>query len=180
MNFDQYVIRIVEQSDARAYFELIDSNRPRLEGFFAGTVSKTQTLAATQTFISDNIIRNGNKEYYPFVVIDQATGKIIGYIDVKNIDWRIPKAELGCFIDERYAGKGISQRALSMVINYLFTELKMLKLFLRTHEENGQARNLAEKCGFKVEGHIRKDYRNTQGEIIDLLYYGLVNEHAPL
>ncbi|MFT5779805.1 MAG: ribosomal-protein-serine acetyltransferase [Crocinitomicaceae bacterium] len=36
------------------------------------------------------------------------------------------------------------------------------------------AKKLAESCGFEIEGTIRKDYKTTSGELIDLIYYGLL------
>jgi RimJ/RimL family protein N-acetyltransferase len=47
-------------------------------------------------------------------------------------------------------------------------------VFLRTHESNVGSRKVAERNGFKVEGIIRKDYKTTKGEIVDLLYYGKI------
>ena len=31
---------------------------------------------------------------------------------------------------------------------------------------------LLEKCGFEKEGLIRRDYKTTSGELVDLIYYG--------
>jgi ribosomal-protein-serine acetyltransferase len=95
-------------------------------------------------------------------------------MDIKSIDWNIPKAELGFFIDENYEGKGIISIAVSKVVEHCFETLKMKKLFLRTHEKNIGSRKVAEKNGFTVEGIIRSDYKTTRGVIVDLMYYGLL------
>lgn len=174
MQFDNYHIRLLQQGDASAYFGLIEANRSRLEDFFAGLVSKTKTLEDTSAFLSGIEDKIREKTYFPFIVTDNTGGHIVGFIDVKNIDWNIPKAELGCFMDNRYAGKGIAKKALELVIAHLFRESGFNKLFLRTHESNIAARAVAEQCGFEVEGIIRKDYRTTKGELIDVLYYGLL------
>jgi ribosomal-protein-serine acetyltransferase len=172
MKFDQYNIRLVESTDQQNYFQLIENNRPRLEDFFAGTVSKTKTLEDTGKFIEENIQKMKDKKYFPFIVIDTTNNQIAGFIDVKNIDWNIPKAELGCFVDKNYENKGLSSKALEKVIDYLFETYNFAKLFLRTHENNTSARKLAEKCGFEMEGRIRRDYKTTKGELVDLIYYG--------
>lgn len=79
---------------------------------------------------------------------------------------------MGCYIDEGYAGKGITQKAFSIFCEHCFGEYQFEKLFLRTHSSNTAARAIAEKCGFEIEGTIRKDYKTTSGELIDLVYYG--------
>ncbi|MCD6069385.1 MAG: hypothetical protein K0S33_4211 [Bacteroidetes bacterium] len=176
MQFDQYTIRLLDKSDSLSYYKMIDSNRPRLEDYFATTVSKTRTYEESLVYLGDVMERLTNKSYLPFVIVDTSTGDFAGYIDVKNINWKIPKGEFGCFFDERYTGKGLSKKAFSMVIDHLFNEYGFNKLFLRTHETNTAARALAERCGFIKEGLIRKDHITTKGEIIDLVYYGLVRE----
>lgn len=174
MHFDHYSIRFLELADTEAYFKLIDTNRNRLVDYFAGTVSRTHTLEATREFIGERIKKRDDKVYLPYVIMDDESNAIIGFIDIKNIDWRVPKGELGCYLDEKYAGKGIAKKAFNLFIDYCFNELKFNKLFLRTHETNTPARKLAEQCGFEVEGKIRKDHITTAGQIIDLLYYGKI------
>ncbi|MFA6261576.1 MAG: GNAT family protein [Bacteroidia bacterium] len=174
MNFGSYKLRIIEESDSIPFHGLVKNNSARLEDFFAGTVAKTKTEEDTRNFILDNLSRHTERKYYPFVIHDTGSHELIGFIDVKNIDWNIPKAELGCFIDRRYAGKGVSRQALELVIEFLSKDLGFKKLFLRTHETNTSARTLAEKCGFELEGTIRRDYKTTKGEMVDLLYYGMI------
>lgn len=174
MHFDHYTIRFLELTDAEAYFKLIDTNRNRLLDYFAGTISRTHTLENTREFIVERIKKRDDKVYLPYIIVDDETKNIIGFIDVKNIDWRVPKGELGCYLDEKYAGKGIAKKAFNLFIAYCFDELKFNKLFLRTHETNIPARKLAEQCGFEVEGKIRKDHITAAGQIIDLLYYGKI------
>lgn len=174
MNFDHYTIRLLTPEDLDSYWKLIETNRKRLEDFFAGTISKTRTFKDTQNFITDRIQQTVEKKYYPFIIVDNRANEIAGFIDIKNIDWRIPKGELGYYVDEKYAGTGMATKAFSLFLNYCFNEMSFVKLFLRTHESNTPARKLVEKCGFQIEGTIRKDHITSSGEIVDLLYYGKV------
>lgn len=175
MKFENYELRIITQEDAVPFFQLIENNRARLEDFFAGVLSKTKNLADTEIFIADIIEKHIAKSYYPYVIIDTGTQGLIGYIDAKNIDWSIPKAEFGYFIGEDYTGKGIASNALGLISDYFFSELGMIKLLLRIYEGNKASRRAAEKCGFIAEGTIRKDYRTTRGEVVDMMYYGKIN-----
>ena len=172
MNFDTYSIRLLQPSDLQTYFQLIERNRPRLADFFTGTVSKTQTLESTKAFLEEIAKKTEEKTYFPFVIVDNTNNAFAGFLDIKNIDWSIPKAELGCYIDESYANKGISSKALVTFTNYCFNEFQFKKLFLRTHQSNVSARRIAEKCGFEIEGTIRRDYKTTSGQLVDLIYYG--------
>ena len=95
---------------------------------------------------------------------------------MKNLDWNVPKAELGYYIDRKYEGKGITTKALTRIISFCFNDLQLSKLYIRTHEENISSRKVAERNGFTLEGTIRKDYKTTDGRLVDLMYFGLVRE----
>ena len=173
MQFDHYLIRPLEANDLPAYFGLVERNRHRLE-FFTGTTSRTKTFEDTRVFLSEMLQRNQDTTYFPYFIVDTTNNKIIGFIDLKNIDWKIPKSEIGYYMDGSYAGKGIMSKALRLFCEYCFQKFKFEKLFLRTHESNHAAKAVAEKCGFELEGTIRRDYKTSSGKIIDLLYYGNV------
>ena len=172
MQFDNYIIRPLTTADLHPYFEMVERNRPRLEQFFTGTVSRTHTLGDTKLFLLDIAERTAARTYMPYVIVEETTGKFTGFLDLKNIDWSVPKTEMGCYIDESLAGKGLASIAFSKFCEYCFEILGFQKLFLRTHETNEAAKRLAEKNGFEVEGVLRKDYKTTSGELIDLIYYG--------
>jgi RimJ/RimL family protein N-acetyltransferase len=83
------------------------------------------------------------------LLINDHDNSLIGFIDIKNIDWNIPKAELGCFIDEGYANKGISAKALKAFTDFCFETYGFKKLFLRTHQSNYPAKKIAEVVALK-------------------------------
>ena len=174
LHFDNYTIRPLETTDLEPYFELVERNRTRLEDFFTGTVSRTKDLTATKVFLEDIDQKRAEKQYYPFIVVDNTTGNFIAFIDLKNVDWSIPKTEIGCYTDTQFAAKGITTKAMQLFVDYCFEQYGFKKIFLRTHHSNKAAQVIAEKCGFEVEGTIRMDYKTTSGEIVDLIYYGKV------
>ncbi len=175
MQFDHFIIRPLAEEDLDSYFQLIQKNRKRLESFFAGTISETKTLEDTKRSVLNNIKRANEKSYFAYLIVDTRTNNLVGLLDLKNIDWNIPKSELGCFIDEDYASKGITTKASLLFCDYCFDHHKFKKLFLRTHKSNAAAIRLAENCGFQKEGVLRCDYKMSSGELVDLIYYGKLN-----
>lgn len=176
MKFDNYLIRPLTIEDLNNYFLLLDNNRDRLIEVFVDTIIETPTLEKTEIFLSKLLQRTKENTYFPYVITEIESNKFIGFIDVKNINWGIPKAELGIYTDIAFAGKGITSKALKIFCDYYFETHKFQKLFLRTHPDNIVMRRVAEKCGFQQEGIIRKDYKTASGKIIDLVYYGKIVE----
>ncbi|GAB3165813.1 GNAT family N-acetyltransferase [Telluribacter humicola] len=175
MKFDHYIIRPLTTDDLVPYFDMVERNRKRLEDFFTGTVSRTQSLDATREFLADITERAKSRTYFPYLIIDERDGRLAGFLDLKNIDWMVPKSEIGFYIDKEYAGKGVGTKALQTFCTYCFTTFGFRKLFLRTHVSNTAARRMAENSGFEREGVLRCDYKTTSGELIDLIYYGRLN-----
>ncbi len=167
-----FTIQLLNTVSSHLFFLLINKNRERLEDFFAGTVKYTQTPEDTHRYCMEIEQKIERKEYFPYLIIDSETEKIIGFIDVKNIDWNIPKAELGAFIDKDYEGRGIITRVLKIVIDRIVSQHGFKKLLCRISDRNTRSINVALRCGFELEGTIRRDYRTTDGTLVDLNYYG--------
>ncbi|GGI57631.1 GNAT family N-acetyltransferase [Winogradskyella haliclonae] len=176
MQFDNYNIRLLQNSDIDAYYKMVSKNRKRLEDFFTGTTSRTKTFEDTKAFLAEMLEKVNKREYFPYIIEDTKTHTIAGFLDLKNVDWKIPKTEMGLYIDEKYAGKGLSTKAFILFCEHCFKEHGFRKLFLRTHPKNHSARKIAEKAGFKIEGTIRCDYKTTSGQLVDLIYYGKLND----
>ena len=174
LTFEHFKIGLLQSHEGEAFFNLIDNNRLRLEDFFAGTVSKTKTLEDAIAY--NEIIQNriDEKSYFPYMITDLNTNAFVGLVDVKNIDWNVPKAELGSFIDTNYEGQGITTKASNLVVDYIVEKHKFIKLLCRANSRNKGSIAVILKNGFELEGTIRNDYRTTKGEIVDLNYYGRV------
>ncbi len=162
-------------TDLKPYYNLVERNRKRLEDFFTGTTSRTKNISDTEIFLKELSVKQDAKQYFPFVLVDNTTNEFIAFFDLKNLDWTIPKTEIGCYTDEKFAGSGITTTAMQLFLDYCFDHFEFKKIFLRTHHTNKAAQALAEKCGFEKEGNIRMDYKTTSGEIVDLIYYGKLN-----
>lgn len=155
-------------------YDLIERNRKELNTYFAGTTSKTQTLEDTLSYSLKIEERINRKEYFLYLLINKENNQLIGLVDVKNVSWSIPKAELGYFIDKNVSGKGITTKAVKLVIDYLIEKYQFKKLLCRIGSENIGSIKIAIKNGFELEGTIRRDYKTTTGELVDLNYYGRI------
>lgn len=171
-DFNNYQFELLQEEDSLSFFTLIQENKERLNDFFAGTVTKTNTLEDTQAYCKEISKRIQDCAYYPYSIKEKVSGDFIGFIDVKNIDWEVPKAELGAFIDVNSEGKGIITHHLTYLIDLIVQEHGFKKLLCRIASENKRSIQVALNCGFEYEGTIRRDYRTTNGRLVDLNYYG--------
>jgi ribosomal-protein-alanine N-acetyltransferase len=83
-------------------------------------------------------------------------------------------AELGYFIGEKFWNKGITSRAVKLITDFGFNELKILKIYAGIFEFNKPSMRVLEKCGFKLEGILIKSIIKYD-KIWDEYRYGKVN-----
>lgn len=156
------------------FFNLIDKNKSHIEKTFPVTLANCLDLEKTQQFIALNRDKEKNKDGYFFYPRDMKTNLLIGYLCVKSIDTRISKCELGYFIDEDFQGKGITSKVVSEALDFCFNILKMNKVFICTSKINKASQQIALKHHFKQEGILRGEFKNGDGILEDVVYFGLL------
>jgi len=93
--------------------------------------------------------------------------KLIGQITLGGIVFGAYRgAHIGYWIDQRYANKGYTTRAVMALTNFAFAELKLHRIEINVRPENSASRKVAEKAGYYFEGtrarylHIAGDWRD--------------------
>lgn len=174
MKFNNWRTETIDKILPEEFFELISKNKSHIEKTFPITVSNCLNLAKTTNFINNNIHKQENKENYFFYVRNNETNNLIGYVCVKNIKFDILKCELAYFIDEDFERQAIISRAVSQVIGFCFEELKMNKIFICTSKINKASQQIALKHNFIQEGILREEFKNHEGVLEDIVYFGLL------
>lgn len=175
MDFDNFTIRNLMKEDASNFYFFIENNRERIAKYFPTTISAVKDTDSTISFIDGKIELSKKREFFYFIILDNEAGKIAGSVILKNFDWQVEKCEISYFIDRNYEGKGIMTKSLSVISEHCFKNLKLNKVFLRIAEDNFSSRKVAEKNGFIHEGILRQDFKISEGNWIDVVYYGLIN-----
>jgi ribosomal-protein-alanine N-acetyltransferase len=93
--------------------------------------------------------------------IETLDGRHIGNCVYYNIDRAKGEAELGIMIgDSKYWGKGYGVDAVSTLMDYLFHELDMQRIHLKTLDWNERAQRCFLKCGFTHCGQRAENGHN--------------------
>lgn len=103
-------------------------------------------------------------------------GEIVAFGGFTSINREIGKAETYLFASPFQLHKGIGTRAKKLICEFGFKELGLNKIYFITNEDNYASIRVNEKCGFKLEGRLRKEYLTKDGEFKDRLYFGLLKE----
>jgi RimJ/RimL family protein N-acetyltransferase len=83
------------------------------------------------------------------------------------------RAELGYALGREEWGKGYMLEALTGLLGYAFTQMKLHRVEADVDPRNSRSIRTLERLGFKKEGHLRERWK-VSGEIQDALFYGLL------
>ncbi len=97
----------------------------------------------------------------------------VGRISYFNVNSRNRSAEIGYLIGPDYRGKGYASDALTLLLDFLFTELKLNRVHAQTGAFNVASISLLEHHGFKLEARLRQ-HHNVDGTLYDDLIYGIL------
>lgn len=83
-------------------------------------------------------------------------------------------SEIGMWIREDLSGKGLGTRVLEAMLEWGFTEWPWERLEWRCDPRNVASARVAEKCGMKLEGTLRSNMKDVDGERRDSLVYAML------
>ena len=109
----------------------------------------------------------------------EADGELAGIITVRNPQHPRLRhtTNLGMFVDENHAGKGVGSALIAFALRYSFQWLGAVIIELEVFTDNRTAIGLYKKFGFREEG-IRTKSALKNGQYVDVLMMGLEVQEA--
>jgi [ribosomal protein S5]-alanine N-acetyltransferase len=108
-----------------------------------------------------------------FAALEPPSDEPVASIGLSVIDPGM--AEIGYLADPAARGRGIVTRCVGLISDWAFGELGLERLQLTTHPDNRSSQRVAEKCGFRCEGLLRR-YGLQRGQRVDLLMWARLRE----
>jgi len=105
-------------------------------------------------------LRNPSPKRRTFA-IDTREGKHIGNCSYYDINEAKGETQLGIMIGNRdYWDKGYGTDTVNTLVDYIFQETSMSRIYLKTLDSNSRAQKCFQKCGFRKYGRLVKDGYN--------------------
>ncbi|HLG03389.1 MAG TPA: GNAT family N-acetyltransferase [Bacteroidia bacterium] len=172
---ERLLIRSFVPDDAEQLYRMVTNEKESLRDYFPLTVENTYSLSATRKFVRwrEEETKAGKSLFAGIFTADKA--QLIGQLTVKDINWRVPKCELGYFIVASERGKGFAPEALVSATEFCFSKAGMVKLLLRIEQTNRASIQVAGKCGYTCSGTLRNDFRGADGRLMDCEIWEKIN-----
>lgn len=123
--------------------------------------------------------RNSYAEFFQrkslnLLILLKDGGEYVGGTGFHDIDWALPKLEVGYWCRPKFQGLGIATEAVRRISELAIHELGAKRLTCLPDAKNIPSRKVAENAGYKLEGIMRSDRRTPAGEFRDTCLYALV------
>jgi ribosomal-protein-alanine N-acetyltransferase len=127
-----------------------------------------QRLMASTPDLADQ-----DKQEHRWIV--QVGAEIAGIVSILRPVYRQGHAEISYHLAEAHQGRGIGTEAVTQLVNYVFDQTDLVRLFALISVENRASRKLVEKLGFVHEGTLRSHFV-INGKRVDQCVYGLLEK----
>ena len=184
-------LRPVRLSDVRACHEVRNANKAWLKPWDATDPQAPRDQSRTRPYVhmarglpiwpylSLARTRWQGRRRTKLVWAIRYDGQFAGQLSVFRIAWGANRsAEVGYWIDERLAGRGITPTVLAMAVDHCFLVMGMHRLVAGIRPENAASRRVVEKLGFRDEG-IRVREVHIDGAWRDHICYAITAEEVP-
>ena len=116
----------------------------------------------------------------PFVIIANATQRVVGATGYMNIDAENRRVEIGhTWYAASAQRSGINTETKRLLLAHAFEELDCIAVEFRTHFFNRTSRAAIERLGAKLDGILRNHRRGADGNLRDTCVYSIIAGEWP-
>lgn len=116
----------------------------------------------------------------PFVIVDQASGQIIGSTRYGNIEVAHRRLEIGwTWLTPAFQRSRANTEAKLLLLTHAFEILGMHRVELKTDALNAKSRAAIGRIGATQEGIFRRHMITASGRVRDTVYFSIIDSEWP-
>lgn len=171
-NFEHYSLREIDPiKDAELFLKYI--NHPEVSSFIGEeSVPKSIEQAYEELSYWANLFITKRSYYWAIANIQN---EIIGTIGFNIINRQHLRAELSYDLDRNYWGNGIISNSIAVLVDFVFSKLKIVRVQATVGHHNTRSIKLLETLGFTQEGTLAK-YKMLKGRHYDFYMYAVTQD----
>ena len=149
--------------------------------FLSGDPLRPMTTESIESNL-EHELRETQRNRVDFMIYERSTMRLIGFIELRNINYRFRTADLGILIGEKDCwGKGYGTETTILILDYAFTILGLHNVQLDTDSYNERAIRAYTRAGFRVIGR-RRETRPWGDKVYDTIYMDCISTdfHNPI
>ena len=166
---NRLTLRDIRIQDAEAIFKMRSNG---MVNQFIGRESM-KGVSSAKELVEKTLKTYTEKKAIAWAGILRENQEIIGTCGFNSIDFTNNRAEIGGEMAPEFWGKNIALEALTAIVDFGMSEMRLNRIEAKIDTENRGAIALVDHLGFKKEAHLR-DYFFHKGSYRDLSVYSLL------
>ena len=172
-------LRMPHIGDYREWAELRAASRAFLEPWEPRWMPDELERSAWRLRISHYRQDHAQGNAKVFFIAAKGSGRLVGGITLGNIRHGVSQsAQIGYWIGQPHAGRGLMTDAVKTLCRFAFGELKLHRIEAACIPENSRSVRVLEKAGFRREGLLRS-YLKINGFWQDHYLYARIDDDLP-
>ena len=172
---DLVLLRLMQMEDAQAIAEVATD-----ESIWEHIAYTLATNVDVNHYVAEQLQLVEKGERLVFVIIDKITNKIIGSTSIYEISTHHARCEIGStWLTPTYWRTAINTNCKYLLLQYIFEQMKLERVQLKTDNLNIRSQNAIERIGAKFEGRLRSHMRRKDQSMRDTMVYSIIREEWP-
>lgn len=113
------------------------------------------------------------REEFAFLVFTKE-GAHVGNCGIHEIDWKVPRCEIGWWGRSTMLGRGLMTEAVGAMLAFCLDTLHMRRVAAKTDSDNARSCALCERLGMQLEGTLRQARIEPDGRLKDVRVYASI------
>ena len=172
LDLGDVILREIEESDARDYFEYMSNNA--MEGFLTKENRPNSVEKALEEVKYWGSLFPQKRSIYWAIALKESN-KMIGTAGFNLISFPNSRAEISYDLSPEYWGRGIMLKSINGILKVADVALELVRIQATVIIDNERSIKVLERTGFKKEGLLKK-YEVAEGEHKDYYMYSRVIE----
>jgi RimJ/RimL family protein N-acetyltransferase len=176
---ERLILRVARGSDAQALNAAVCESLDHLRRYMPwaqAAPSLAQSNADCRRMQAKFLLREDLTLFTFERRADGGEGDFVGGTGLHRIDWNVRRFELGYWCRTSRQGRGYVTEAAQALTRFAFDALRARRVEVRMDDTNERSWRVAQRAGFALEGVLRRDSLNPQGEPRDTRIYARVAE----
>lgn len=167
---DDIELRLFEEADATALFQLIEHSRGYLREWLPW-VDYDTSIEDSRSFVKRSVQSYLDNEGFNLGIYYQ--GRLAGVIGFHTVNWPNRQVEIGYWLGADSQGHGVMTRACRTMVDYAFRKLQLNRVTILCAVGNRRSRAIPERLHFTQEGVLR-DGEWLYDHFVDLVVYSML------
>ncbi len=167
---DRLVLRPPRMGDGAMINEAIRESFPELSRWMPWA-RHMPSIPESETFAREAAARFRTREELPLLIIRKKDGLYLGSTGMHNINWEVPRFEIGYWIRTSMSGHGYMTEAVKALTAFTFETLNAVRMEIRCDSRNERSAAVARRAGYTLEAKLKWEGRDNDGGLRDTLIF---------